>query len=278
MKAEKEETARLKAEAEAKLKAEQEAARLKAEAEAKLKAEQEAEAKLKAEQQAIIIAKEEIKKKEEEKVAEMILTAKKKYETEAKLRIAKIKAEKEEKIKAEEELKRKEEERIANIFLAAKEKSDSKLALNEKSQDIEKEKNNEVVTPEIIQKEKEKANEITEDIIAANEETILKEEFNEITEVPIFKIYLGSDMKKGRPKPLIDALPEIVYIYEERTSNIYTVGYFDSPEEATLELEKYSKKGFDQAKVIGIYKGMIVSKKIAEYIIKKSLEEESKEN
>lgn len=102
----------------------------------------------------------------------------------------------------------------------------------------------------------------------------MEQDFKGNTEIPFFKIYLGTNLKNGNTPLSIERLPEIVYVYDQKKSIIYTVGYFGSSKEATNELGHYLKQGFDNAKVVALYKGIIISKEVADYIIQQSLEVE----
>lgn len=163
------------------------------------------------------------------------------------------------------EIEKEEEElAVANSITEAKE---------EEKEIIEEEietKISESVTEEKL--EEEKAHKIAEELIVANEEALMEQDFKGNTEIPFFKIYLGSNLKNGNTPLSIERLPEIVYVYDQKKSIIYTVGYFGSSKEATNELGHYLKQGFDNAKVVALYKGIIISKEVADYIIQQSLE------
>jgi hypothetical protein len=165
------------------------------------------------------------------------------------------------------EIEKEEEElAVANSITEAKE---------EEKEIIEEEIETEIsesVTEEKL--EEEKAHKIAEELIVANEEALMEQDFKGNTEIPFFKIYLGTNLKNGNTPLSIERLPEIVYVYDQKKSIIYTVGYFGSSKEATNELGHYLKQGFDNAKVVALYKGIIISKEVADYIIQQSLEVE----
>ena len=81
-----------------------------------------------------------------------------------------------------------------------------------------------------------------------------------------------SNLNNGIVPQKVEDLQEIVYVYDKQKILIYTVGFYASAEDAEKDIPKYQKKGFDKADVIGIYKAMVISKEVANYVTKKSLE------
>lgn len=125
--------------------------------------------------------------------------------------------------------------------------------------------------------------EYDEELLAAVEEGIIEEEAENVieendekmelsdkfvpTEKPIFKIYLTST-KEGMDTPMrVKYVPDIVYTYQKKKLTLYTVGYYSSSAEAAADLAKYRADGFYNAKIIGLYKTVVVSKKIADEIL-----------
>ena len=89
-------------------------------------------------------------------------------------------------------------------------------------------------------------------------------------DMPFFKIYLGSNVKGGDTPESIENLPEIVYVYDKKKVIVYTVGYFGTSQEAENELKSYINQGFTKAKVVGIYRGIIISNEVAKAIVEKA--------
>lgn len=89
-------------------------------------------------------------------------------------------------------------------------------------------------------------------------------------DLPFFKIYLGSNVKGGDTPESIENLPEIVYVYDEKKVIIYTVGYYGTSAEAEKEVKRYIQQGFGKAKVVGVYRGIIISNEIAKAIVEKA--------
>ena len=117
------------------------------------------------------------------------------------------------------------------------------------------------------------ADEIAKEILEKSEEILEKKEpdFNS-ADLPFYKIYLLSNLNNGIVPQKVEDLQEIVYVYDKQKILIYTVGFYASAEDAEKDIPKYQKKGFDKADVIGIYKAMVISKEVANYVTKKSLE------
>ncbi len=136
----------------------------------------------------------------------------------------------------------------------------------------EEEKNSEILEKEVLA-DIEIADEIAKEILEKSEEILEKKEpdFNS-ADLPFYKIYLLSNLNNGIVPQKVEDLQEIVYVYDKQKILIYTVGFYASAEDAEKDIPKYQKKGFDKADVIGIYKAMVISKEVANYVTKKSLE------
>lgn len=106
-----------------------------------------------------------------------------------------------------------------------------------------------------------------ESVIEENDEKMeLSDQFIP-TEKPIFKVYLTST-KQGMDTPMrIKYVPDIVYTYEKKDLTLFTVGYYETSAEASADLARYQSEGFYNAKIIGLYKTIIVSQKIADEIL-----------
>ena len=136
----------------------------------------------------------------------------------------------------------------------------------------EEEKNSEILEKEVLA-DIEIADEIAKEILEKSLEILEKKEpdFNS-ADLPFYKIYLLSNLNNGIVPQKVEDLQEIVYVYDKQKILIYTVGFYASAEDAEKDIPKYQKKGFDKADVIGIYKAMVISKEVANYVTKKSLE------
>ena len=84
-----------------------------------------------------------------------------------------------------------------------------------------------------------------------------------VDEPPVYKVMLGSVKSRNDPFEAVSKLNnEIVYTYEARNEIIYAVGYFDEEEAAQKALPNYIKHA-SEAKVIGLYKGKVISLQLA---------------
>lgn len=106
-----------------------------------------------------------------------------------------------------------------------------------------------------------------EEVIEENDEKIELNEEYVPDEKPEFRIYLTSAEKDGKVPMSIKYVPDIVYTFDKKTLTLYTVGYFESSTEAQADLARYRSEGFYNAKIIGVYKSVVVSQKIADDIL-----------
>ncbi len=111
----------------------------------------------------------------------------------------------------------------------------------------------------------------TEEVIEENDEKIELNENYVPDEKPEFRIYLTSSEEDGKVPMSIKYVPDIVYTFQKRTLTLYTVGYFESSAEAQADLANYRNEGFYNAKIIGVYKSVVVSQKIADDILARYL-------
>ena len=112
-----------------------------------------------------------------------------------------------------------------------------------------------------------------EEVIEENDENIeLSDQFIP-DENPVFKIYLASVKTGGIVPTKIKYVPDIVYTYEKKALTLYTVGYYVSSAKAQADLAIYRDKGFYNAKIIGIYKTIVVSQDIADEILSRVQQE-----
>lgn len=128
----------------------------------------------------------------------------------------------------------------------------------------EKERKEEELALEKIRKEKEqKAKEEEAAEAARNKKDEVKDE-NVVDEPPVYKILVATTtLKAEEPKLVSKLVGEIVYTYEERSKKMYTVGFYGNEAAAQNDLNKYKKLSRGDAKVIGVFKGRIVSLKLA---------------
>ena len=112
-----------------------------------------------------------------------------------------------------------------------------------------------------------------EEVIEENDENIeLSDQFIP-DEKPVFKIYLASVETGGKVPTKIKYVTDIVYTYEKKTLTLYTVGYYASSAKAQADLSNYRNEGFYNAKIIGIYKTIVVSQDIADEILFRAQQE-----
>ena len=124
------------------------------------------------------------------------------------------------------------------------------------------------IDPEIIAAVKEAVvEEKAEEIIEENDDEIILPENFRVDDIPFFKIYLAST-KKGKPIPTaVEYAPDIVYTYIKRDMVLYAVGYFKNSADAQADLARYVDKGFYNAKIIAIYKTIVVSQRMGDEIL-----------
>lgn len=97
-----------------------------------------------------------------------------------------------------------------------------------------------------------------------------KEEVEEesiVDEAPIFKILLARTKKDVATPKQVQALnDEVVYSYNEGGDKVYAVGFYESSAAAKRRLNHYKKFSNKEPKIIGLYKGRIVSLKLADQL------------
>ena len=100
----------------------------------------------------------------------------------------------------------------------------------------------------------------------AKEEDI--EEFDDmVKEPPVFKIFLGKyNHVDGDFKEFKQLKNEIIYTYQDRKETTYAVGFYKNEREALKDLPKYQNL-VQGAKIVGLYKGMIISHKLANELL-----------
>ncbi len=177
-----------------------------------------------------------------------------------------------------------EEEAPVGSFVFVEPKS------KKKKEKKKKEKKEEVKAPE--EKDEEVA-ELPDSVVydealmAAVEEGMVEEEVEEAIEEeddkielndnyvpderPEFRIYLTSAKDKRDAPMSIKYVPDIIYTFEKKDITMFTVGYYNSSAEAQSDLAKYKADGFYNAKVIGVYKSVVVSQRIADDILERYL-------
>ncbi len=100
----------------------------------------------------------------------------------------------------------------------------------------------------------------------AKEEDI--EEFDDmVKEPPVFKIFLGKyNHVDGDFKEFKQLKNEIIYTYQDRKETTYAVGFYKNERGALKDLPKYQNL-VQGAKIVGLYKGMIISHKLANELL-----------
>lgn len=88
-----------------------------------------------------------------------------------------------------------------------------------------------------------------------------------VDEVPSFKIQLVKTEKVAKAVDLVENLLETVYQFETPQSLILTVGYYKESSLAQPKVMHYVLEGYPDAKVVGIFKGYVVSKELAEDLV-----------
>ena len=93
-----------------------------------------------------------------------------------------------------------------------------------------------------------------------------EEKENIVKEPPVFKIFLGKSNNGEEGKEFKQLKNEIIYTYRERKETLYAVGFYKSEKEAQKHLLKY-KGVVKEAKIVGLYKGKIISLKLANELL-----------
>lgn len=88
-----------------------------------------------------------------------------------------------------------------------------------------------------------------------------------VDELPSFKIQLVKTEKGTKAVELVNNLLETVYQYETPQSLILTVGYYKESSLAQPKVMHYVIEGYPEAKVVGIFKGYVVTKELAEDLL-----------
>tara|TARA_Y100000589_G_C27198499_1_gene648229 strand:+ start:5597 stop:6460 length:864 start_codon:yes stop_codon:yes gene_type:complete len=98
-------------------------------------------------------------------------------------------------------------------------------------------------------------------------EEVIAEFDHIVKEPPVFKVFLGKYTHAGGEfKEFKQLKNEIIYTYKDRQETTYAVGFYRNEKEAQKDLPKY-KKLVKEAKIVGLYKGMIVSLKLANELL-----------
>ena len=116
----------------------------------------------------------------------------------------------------------------------------------------------------MVEEEVEEAIEEDDDKIELNDKYVPDEK-------PEFRIYLTSAKDKRDAPMSIKYVSDIVYTFEKKSITLFTVGYYESTAEAQADLAKYKADGFYNAKVIGVYKSVVVSQAIADDLLARYL-------
>jgi hypothetical protein len=148
----------------------------------------------------------------------------------------------------------------------------NEISLNIKKEDVKSDQklnaNKNIVKPS-IQKFKDVGQKINEELtevlnLDLKDTTSL---LNFVDELPSFKIQLIKTEKTSKSVDLVNNLLETVYQYETPQSLILTVGYYKESTLAQPKVMHYVLEGYPEAKVVGIFKGYVVSKELAEDLL-----------
>ena len=90
---------------------------------------------------------------------------------------------------------------------------------------------------------------------------------NIVKEPPVFKIFIGKyAIVNGDSKEFKQLKNEIIYTYQDRKETTYAVGFYKNEKEAQKDLPKYINL-VKEAKIVGLYKGMIISLNLAKDLL-----------
>jgi hypothetical protein len=125
-----------------------------------------------------------------------------------------------------------------------------------------------VIDPELMAAVQEAVvEEKAEEIIEENDDELVLPDNFKVDDIPYFKIYLAST-EQGKPIPTsVEYVPDIVYTYNKKKMILYAVGYFKNSVDAQADLTRYVNKGFYNAKIIAIYKTIVVSQRMGDEIL-----------
>lgn len=92
-----------------------------------------------------------------------------------------------------------------------------------------------------------------------------------VTEAPTYKIQLLSANKKETTPNQVLEFNEVIYEIINGNEKIFSVGSFSKESEAQVSLQEIKNKGFSQAKIIGYYKGQVISLDLANQLLNQYL-------
>lgn len=92
-----------------------------------------------------------------------------------------------------------------------------------------------------------------------------------VTEAPTYKIQLLTLNKKETTPNQILEFNEVIYEIINGNEKIFSVGSFSKDSEAQVLLQEIKNKGFLQAKIIGYYKGQVISLDLANQLLEQYL-------
>lgn len=91
----------------------------------------------------------------------------------------------------------------------------------------------------------------------------VQEEENMVSEPPVYKILVGrSSDKKNTFEDIAKVNSEVIYSYNLRNEIVYAVGFYGNEAAAQIALKSF-KKTAKNAEIIGVYKGKVISLKLA---------------
>lgn len=98
-----------------------------------------------------------------------------------------------------------------------------------------------------------------ENILIEEEEDLI------VDEAPVYKILLAKrKLNEKSPSEVKELTDEVVYTYQEGSDEYFAVGFYESSNEAYRVLGRYNEYADQAPEIIGLYKGRIVSLKLAE--------------
>lgn len=108
---------------------------------------------------------------------------------------------------------------------------------------------------------------VKKEVVPNNKDVV--DENSTVDEAPIFKILIAKTMESDVTPDLVQLLTdEIVYSYLEGVKKYYAVGFYETSKHAERRKMSYEKYATQDPEVIGVYKGKIVSLKLAQELYK----------
>jgi hypothetical protein len=164
---------------------------------------------------------------------------------------------------------KREEQKNTSLAVGAKEKKEKKYfkaysknevaALKIRNEAIKKKK------ATLLALKVNKATKLKKDTKTTSKTKEKEENVRVVNEAPVFKILLAKTKKSEETPDLVQLLTdEVVYSYIEGAEKYFTVGSYETSKHANRRRISYKKYSSQEPEVLGLYKGKIISLKLAQ--------------